>query len=110
MAVAHDLGVRIVPTHHFMAGLSCRLMCHSEARGGGLVLLLADDLDAGQAFACALEALGTLSARAWRARVAMARREADGLQPSLEQGVAAVLSPPTGGTRGYGAHPERSRG
>lgn len=65
---ANRLGVRIRPTTHTFCGMDerdARLMLHD--RGGPPVLLVWGGLDANEAAHVALQALASMSQRAWRA-------------------------------------------
>jgi len=65
--VAGREGVRIVRTRHGLRGAAARLYRRARGRGGGLMLLVDEDLDSDEAGAAAMEAMACLSARAWTA-------------------------------------------
>lgn len=75
---AQRLRVRVVVTGHRLCGLrrGVKLIRHSRRRGGGLVLLVSDDLSVEEATDLSLRALAAISQHAWRAWSEQRRRRA----------------------------------
>jgi hypothetical protein len=73
MTWASRLGVRILPTHHWMDGVAVRLVRRSTPRGIEYTLLVADDL--GPEWAdWALLALSRLDPEGWHKAMSQTRR------------------------------------